>query len=252
METNRDAPAIAIDGLHKQFGTQTVLDGLSLNVAQGETVAVLGRSGVGKSVLLKLIIGLQEPDRGSIAIHGENIVGLPVDRLNAVRRRMGFLFQDSALYDALTLEDNVAFPLRRHEQMSETERRNRARTLLADVGMGDARNKMPSEVSGGMKKRAGLARALALDPDVLLFDEPTAGLDPITCGEIETLIEDLKARRQVAAIVVTHDLHCVHAVADRVAFLHDAKVIFDGAVDELARSRDEHVRKFIEQAGFQA
>jgi phospholipid/cholesterol/gamma-HCH transport system ATP-binding protein len=249
MAATPDAPAVVLRGLHKQFGQQTVLDDVSLTVAAGETVAVLGRSGVGKSVLLKLIVGLQEPDRGSIAIEGEDIVGLPVDRLNAIRARMGFLFQDAALYDAMTLEDNVAFPLQRQQKLSPAEQQTRARTLLADMGMGDARQKMPSEVSGGMKKRAGLARALALDPDILLFDEPTAGLDPITCGEIEALMRDLKARRHVAAVVVTHDLHCVRAVADRVAFLSDARIVFDGPVDDLAQCRDDTVQQFLAQAG---
>lgn len=248
MHANETTPAIAIGGLHKHFGQQTVLDGVTLSIAPGETLAVLGRSGVGKSVLLKLIVGLQQPDGGSIGIHGEDIVGLPIARLNEIRTRIGFLFQDAALYDALTIEENVAFPMRRHQKLPESEQHRRARTLLSDVGIGDARNKMPSEVSGGMKKRAGLARALALDPDILLFDEPTAGLDPITCGEIEALIQDLKARRPIAAVVVTHDLHCVRAVADRVAFLHDARVIFDGSVDDLGQSADPTIQAFLDQA----
>jgi phospholipid/cholesterol/gamma-HCH transport system ATP-binding protein len=249
MESSTDTPAISLQGVHKQFGAQTVLDDVSLSVAQGETVAVLGRSGVGKSVLLKLIMGLQRPDAGSIAIMGEEIVGLSGERLNAIRTHLGFLFQDAALFDALTLEANVRFPLQRHGRMPEADQIRQARTLLADMGMEAARNKRPSEVSGGMKKRAGLARALALEPDILLFDEPTAGLDPITCGEIETLINDLKARRHVAAVVVTHDLHCVRAVADRVAFLNNARVVFDGPVDDLQNSRDETIAAFLAQAG---
>jgi len=247
MDARTDTPAIALRGLHKQFGRQTVLHDVSLTVTPGETVAVLGRSGMGKSVLLKLIIGLQEPDSGSIAIHGQEIVGMPDAELNQIRTRIGFLFQDAALYDALNLEDNVAFPLRRHQRFSRAEQRDRARTLLADMGMSDARTKMPSEVSGGMKKRVGLARALALDPDILLFDEPTAGLDPITCAEIESLITDLKSRRQIAGVVVTHDLHCVRAVADRVAFLNDGRIVFDGPLEDLASSRDETVAEFLAQ-----
>lgn len=248
MESNAHAQAIDLRGLRKHFGPQTVLDDVSLSVAPGETLAVLGRSGVGKSVLLKLIIGLQQPDAGEIAIHGQNIVGLPVAGLNEIRTRIGFLFQDAALYDAMTVEDNVAFPLRRHQRSSPAEQRDKARSLLADMNMSEARTKMPSEISGGMKKRVGLARALALDPDILLFDEPTAGLDPITAGEIDDMIVHLKSQRRLAAIVVTHDLRTARAVADRVAFLDKGRVVLDGRFEDLERAGHDMVARFVSQA----
>ncbi len=166
-------PAIAVQHLLKRFGSQTVLNGIDLTVAPGETVAVLGRSGTGKSVLLKLIIGLQKPDAGSIQIHGQNIADLPVEKLNELRRKVGFLFQEAALYDSLSIEENVAFPLRRWNKTFATEQHDRVKELLSVVGMEADAKKMPSEISGGMKKRVGLARALALDPDILLFDEPS-------------------------------------------------------------------------------
>jgi phospholipid/cholesterol/gamma-HCH transport system ATP-binding protein len=208
--------AIEIVDLHKRFGREVVLDGVDLRVAAAESVAILGRSGTGKSVLLRLIAGLQEPDSGSIAIDGQNVVGLAHDRLNKIRLRLGYLFQDAALYDSLTIEENVAFPLRRQQRLPRSDRDARVQALLAEVGMAEAAKKMPADVSGGMKKRAALARALALDPDILLFDEPTAALDPITAGEINDMIVHLKTQRRLAAIVVTHDLHTARAVADRV------------------------------------
>src|SRR5215469_12274508 len=187
----RAEPPIRVKDLHKSFGDQIVLNGIDLEVAQGETLAILGRSGTGKSVLLKLIIGLQRPDSGTVRIHGQEITGLSLDRLNQIRKKVGFLFQYSALYDSLTVEENVEFSLKRHTQMSHAERKECVRSLLASVGMEKDLRKMPGEISGGMQKRVGLARALALRPDILLFDEPTAGLDPITAREIEELIVQL-------------------------------------------------------------
>src|SRR6266850_4173780 len=224
MGNKKGDPSIVIDDLHKSFGEQVVLDGINLQVASGETVAVLGRSGTGKSVLLKLIIGLQAPDSGSVRISGQEIKGLDTKQLNEVRKRVGFLFQQAALYDSLTVHDNVAFPLSRHMTMSDKERKSRAKELLANVGMDRDIEKMPSEISGGMQKRVGLARALALDPEILLFDEPTAGLDPITAGEISRLIIDLKNNRKLTAMVVTHDIHHAEAFADQVVLLKDGSV----------------------------
>src|SRR5205807_8944788 len=170
------APPIRVESLNKSFGKQMVLKGINLEVAQGETLSVLGRSGTGKSVLLKLLIGLHKPDSGSIRVNGEEVTNLPPKELNEVRKKVGFLFQQAALYDSLTVEENVAFPLRRHSKMSDGERNKRVHDLLASVGMDQDAHKLPAQLSGGMQKRVGLARALALDPEILLFDEPTAGL----------------------------------------------------------------------------
>jgi phospholipid/cholesterol/gamma-HCH transport system ATP-binding protein len=239
--------AIEVQGLRKSFGQQTVLNGVGLRVRQGETLSVLGRSGAGKSVLLKLIIGLQKPDSGSIRIHGREITDLCLDELNEVRKKVGFLFQQAALYDSLTVEENVAFPLERHSEMSAPERKDRVRELLKRVDMEEHLGKMPSQISGGMQKRVGLARALALEPDVLLFDEPTAGLDPITAGEIEGLILRLQEQSKTASIVVTHDLHGAKAISDHLALLNEGNVLIEGTFEELEKSRDEFVSKFLRQ-----
>jgi len=236
---------IRIMDLQKAFGEQKVLKGISLEVRRGETVAVLGRSGGGKSVLLKLIIGLQTPDGGSIQIADKEITQLDENQLNEVRKRVGFLFQQAALYDSLTVEDNVAFPLTRHTKMSSAERNNRVHELLADVGMVRDLGKMPSEISGGMQKRVGLARALALDPEVLLFDEPTAGLDPITAAEIGDLIVNLKRKRKMSALVVTHDVHGANAYSDRMVLLHEGNIAAEGTFDDLQGSQDEFVKQFF-------
>lgn len=239
-----EAPIVLKD-LRKAFGEQKVLNGISLQVGRGETVAVLGRSGTGKSVLLKLIIGLQAPDAGSVQIHGQSITELDVYRLNEVRKKMGFLFQQAALYDSLSVEDNVAFPLERHTGMSAAERKQRARELLAGLGMEKDLEKLPSELSGGMQKRVGLARALALDPDVLLFDEPTAGLDPITAAEIGKLIVQLKEQRKMTAVVVTHDIRGARIFADRLVLLNEGRIMAEGTYAELQKSREEFVARFF-------
>jgi phospholipid/cholesterol/gamma-HCH transport system ATP-binding protein len=248
MEHAMDQSPVVVKDLRKTFGSQTVLNGISFQVAQGETVAVLGRSGTGKSVLLKLLVGLQTPDSGSVCIHGQELANLNVSQLNEVRKKMGFLFQQAALYDSLCVEDNVAFPLSRHTKMPAAERKQRARELLANVGMEKGLEKLPSQISGGMQKRVGLARALALDPDVLLFDEPTAGLDPITAAEIGNLILELKRRRKMTAVVVTHDIHGARRFSDRLLLLDEGKVLMEGTFEDLRKSQDQFVVQFLKDA----
>src|SRR5579863_4143544 len=245
-EEDGSAPVVAVEKLHKSFGSQSVLSGISLAVKRGETLAVLGRSGTGKSVLLRLIIGLEKPDSGSIRLHGQDIAGLALDRMGEVRKKMGFLFQHAALYDSLTVGQNVAFPLEHHKkEMSKSEQGDKVRQMLAEVGMENDVAKMPSDISGGMQKRVGLARALALEPDILLLDEPTAGLDPISSGEIDDLILKLQEEHHMASIVVTHDLHSAKAIAGRLALLNEGNVVIEGSFEELQKSDDEFVTEFL-------
>jgi phospholipid/cholesterol/gamma-HCH transport system ATP-binding protein len=236
---------VQVENVSKSFGPQKVLDGLNLQVPAGETLAVLGRSGTGKSVLLRLLIGLQTPDSGKICMQGKDLATLDLEALNELRQSIGFLFQQAALYDSLTVEENVAFPLRRHSRDPESAQREKVQELLRSVGMEKHGHKMPSEISGGMQKRVGLARALVLDPSILLFDEPTAGLDPITAGEIGELIVELREKRQLTAIVVTHDIRGAKAFADRLVLLREGKVIAEGSFAELQKNQDRFVQQFV-------
>jgi phospholipid/cholesterol/gamma-HCH transport system ATP-binding protein len=209
---------------------------------------VLGRSGTGKSVLLRLIIGLVQPDIGSVRILAQDIAGLSLDMLGDVRKRMGFLFQHAALYDSLTVGQNIAFPLVHHRNdLSKAERNDRVDQLLAEVGLVGALDKMPSDISGGMQKRVGLARALALDPEILLLDEPTAGLDPISSGEIDELILKLQSEHQMASIVVTHDMHSAKTIATRLALLDRGRVVIEGTFEDLEHSEIALVEQFLKQ-----
>jgi phospholipid/cholesterol/gamma-HCH transport system ATP-binding protein len=239
-------PAVLVENLNKSFGRQKVLNGVSLRVNRGETLAVLGRSGTGKSVMLRIMVGLEVPDEGSVSILGQSIAGLSLDQLGEVRKKMGFLFQHAALYDSLTIGENVAFPLVHHRHdLSKSDRCDRVDQLLTEVGLVGAKDKMPSDISGGMQKRAGLARALALNPEILLLDEPTAGLDPISSGEIDDLVLKLQREHQMASIVVTHDLHSAKTIANRLALLDKGKVVIEGTFEELQESNIPFVKEFL-------
>ena len=240
-----ESAAIQAKDLHKTFGDQVVLNGVSFSVAKGETLAVLGRSGTGKSVLLRLLIGLDAPDSGSIRIEDTEVSALRNEGLSEIRKKVGYLFQQGALYDSLTVAENVAFPLERHSKLNRSEIEKKVAELLASVNLKEDAGKLPSEISGGMQKRVALARALALDPDVLLFDEPTAGLDPITAHEIDMLILDQKKKRGMTSVVVTHDIHGVRTFADQVALLNEGKIVAEGTMAVLDQNRDPFVVDFL-------
>ena len=237
-------PAIRLDRVIKTFAGHTVLDELSLEVPEGTAFCLLGRSGTGKSVALKHIIGLIKPDRGHVFVHGQDVAALASRELGEVRRRMGFLFQNAALFDSINVGENVAFPLRRHTDWPDRKIREVARAKLADVGLADEYRKMPAELSGGMRKRAGLARAMALDPDILLVDEPSAGLDPITADEIDELLVHLK-KTGTTLVMVTHDIPSARHVADALAMLHEGHLVARGTAAELDRSDNPLVRAFM-------
>jgi phospholipid/cholesterol/gamma-HCH transport system ATP-binding protein len=244
----KNSTPVVVKDLYKSFGEQKVLQGVNLSVAPGEILSVLGRSGTGKSVLLRLLIGLQKPESGSICVEGQEITALPAEQLNEVRKKIGFLFQQAALYDSMTIEENVAFPLIRHSNLKPEERKDRVRRLLSSVGLDSDLDKAPSEISGGMKKRVGLARALALDPEIVMFDEPTAGLDPISGTEIGELIRQLKQDRKITCIVVTHDIHVARSISDRLVVLNEGRIVIEGPFDTLEKSRDPFVSQFLRDA----
>jgi phospholipid/cholesterol/gamma-HCH transport system ATP-binding protein len=234
-----------IQDLRKSFGRQMVLNGIGLTVACGETVVVLGRSGTGKSVLLKLLIGLQKADSGSIRIQGQEIMNLHFRELNQIRIKIGFLFQQAALYDSLSVEENIAFPLDRRSDLRRADRKEQVRALLETVGMEQHGKKFPSQISGGMKKRVGLARALALEPEIMLFDEPTAGLDPITAAEINQLILGLQEKRRITSIVVTHDIRGARTVSHRLVLLNEGNIVAQGTFEELKKNKNPFVAQFL-------
>ncbi|MBI1798359.1 MAG: ABC transporter ATP-binding protein [Candidatus Eisenbacteria bacterium] len=237
---------IRIRELSKRLGSKQVLKDCDLDIESGETIVVLGPSGTGKSVLLKHIIGLMHPDLGSIEIEGENIVGMSEREINQVRKRFGMLFQGSALFDSMTVGENVGLSLREHTRMTDAEIARRVSERLEWVGLKDVEGMKPASLSGGMRKRAGLARAIAMDPQFILYDEPTTGLDPIMSDVINQLIRDLQRRMGVTSIVVTHDLISAYHVADRLAMLHGGKIVFSGTPDQVRATTDPMVRQFIE------
>ena len=241
------APAVVLQQVSKSFGEKPILRDVSFQVRAGEALCILGRSGTGKSVTLKLIISLLKPEQGQIWIEGEDITGLHARDLSRVRRKMGFLFQGAALFDSLTLYENLALPLLRLTSKSPAEVDAIIDRVLRDVGLGDDRQRMPSELSGGMRKRAGLARALVLEPRILLVDEPSSGLDRITASEIDELLLREKIERRTTLIVVTHDLRGARRLADRIAVLNQGRLIADGTVEEVQHSENEIARSLMSE-----
>lgn len=237
------APAVRLRGVSKSFRGKKVLDNVSFDVGAGEAFCLLGRSGAGKSVTLKLMIGLSKPDQGEIFIDGVELQTLDEAALGDVRKKVGFLFQDAALFDSLSVEENVAFPLRRHTRESDREIRQTVLEKLKEVELEGEGRKMPAELSGGMRKRVGLARALALDPGILLVDEPSSGLDRITAEEIYALLLALKKKQRVTLVAVTHDVTGARKFADRFAVLGQGKILSCGSADDLERSDNSLVRE---------
>ena len=237
--------AIELCQLFKTFDDHQVLQGLDLEIEAGEILTILGGSGTGKSVLLRMMIGLLKPDAGRILIEGQDLVPLPEDDLLKVRRKVGMLFQGAALFDSLTVLGNVAFPLREHTRMTAGEIRNRVGDVLALVGMAGTEEKVPAELSGGMRKRVGLARAIALTPRIVLYDEPTTGLDPRNVEKINELITDLRAKLGVTSVVVTHDLQSAFRISDRVALLSEGRIAGTGTPAEIGKSQSPVVQEFL-------
>ena len=239
-------PIVSLRGLRKAFGTLRVLEGVDLDIMPGRTLVVLGASGSGKSVMLKHIVGLLRPDAGEVHFDGERIDTMRESRLAVVRRRFGYLFQQGALFDSLTNAQNVAFPVVEHTTKTPEEAAEVAQRMLGMVGLPQVGAKMPSQVSGGQRKRVALARAIALEPDVILYDEPTTGLDPIRSDAISELILKLQRELNVTSIVVTHDMANAFKVGDRIVMLHEGRLIFDGTRDEIRQSPDPRVSRFVE------
>lgn len=236
---------IEIKHVYKSFNNHPVLNDINLSVQEGEIISLLGASGTGKSVLLKGLIGLIKPDKGDIFVMGKNVAQMNEDALIKLRVHVGMLFQGAALFDSLTVFENIAYPLREHLRLSEVEIRSRVSEKLQLVGLKGIEAKMPDELSGGMKKRVGLARAIATDPDIILYDEPTTGLDPINAQRINDLIMELQKKLGITTIVVTHDLHCVKTISDRIAMLHEGKIIFVGTWREITSCPLKEVKDFI-------
>jgi phospholipid/cholesterol/gamma-HCH transport system ATP-binding protein len=232
--------------LEKSFGAQKVLDGVGFRIEHGESVAIIGRSGSGKSVLLKHLIGLLQPDAGEVLVDGENIVGMNERQLLRVRRKFGMVFQSAALFDSMTVVENVAFGLRRHEHLTEEEIAKRVAKTLEMVDLPGTENKNPAELSGGMRKRVGLARAIIYEPQIVLYDEPTTGLDPIVSDSIDKLIIRVRDHLKVTSIVVTHDMRTARRVGNRVMMLHGEKIYASGAPEDFFASQDPIVRQFVD------
>jgi len=237
---------IEIVNLKKSFGSQQVLKDVSLNLQNGENLVVLGKSGSGKSVLIKCIVRLLSPDGGTIQVLGENIGTLNSDRLGELRQKIGFLFQSGALYDSMTVKENLEFPLRRiRKDLAENDIKEKVLEVLENVGLTDSLHKMPSQLSGGMRKRISLARTIVVDPLIMLYDEPTTGLDPVTSDEISSLINDVQKRYKTSSIIITHDIECARNTANRIIMLKDGEVYQEGKLEEFEKSTDPLIKSFF-------
>ena len=251
MDANNKSasPIIKIEGLSKHFNGQVVLADVNLEVFEGETIVILGASGSGKTVLMNLLIGLLEPDAGRIVIDGEDVTTFKSESpWDQTRLKMGFLFQGAALYDSMTIGENISFALEQHRKLTDEEVRNIVEDKLRLVELEGVEDKMPSELSGGMQKRAALARAIAFEPRIIIYDEPTTGLDPIRAKNISDLIVRLQRELHVTSVVVTHDLVCTSIVADRLALLHEGKFLFVGTMEDLRQNKHEYVCEFLESS----
>ena len=240
-----EQPFIQISGLCKDFGDLRVLRGIDLDIARGESLVIIGSSGTGKSVLIKHVIGLLAPDKGDLVVDGSSVPGLGREALSNLRRRMGMLFQYAALFDSMNVGDNVAFALRQQRDWPETRVQERVREVLQWVGLKGTEDKVPAELSGGMKKRVGLARAIALEPEIILYDEPTTGLDPILADQINDLILNLNMRLNATSLTITHDMVSAYKIADRIAMLYDGKIEEVGTPQEIQASNNAVVQQFI-------
>ena len=241
-----ESPVIHINGLHKSFGKNDILKGVDIDVRKGENLVVLGKSGSGKSVTIKCLVGLIKPDQGAIKVLGTDIHNLNYQQLNETRIKIGFLFQNAALYDSMSVRQNLAFPLKRHSKnLTEKEVEDATIEALESVGLAEAIDKMPSELSGGMRKRIGLARTLILKPEIISYDEPTTGLDTITSREISELILSIQKKSKTTSVIITHDMACAKLTGDRLVILKDGVIDAEGTYEELEKSEDEWVRSFF-------
>jgi phospholipid/cholesterol/gamma-HCH transport system ATP-binding protein len=246
IDTIVGQPVVEMRNIKKTFGDNAVLKDLNIRLNQGENLVVLGKSGSGKSVLIKCLVGLIKPDEGSMSVLGKNIPELTETELNTLRKKIGFLFQSGALYDSMTVYENLLFPLRDVKDLSNEAKKSLAEEVLASVGLEETIHKMPSELSGGMRKRLGLARTIILKPEIMLYDEPTTGLDPITSKEISLLILDIQKKHKTASIIITHDMACAKLTANRMVVLKDGAVGSEGTYKELEASEGPDVRAFFE------